>query len=216
MINGTSAEEETKVCTGCREEKPKSEFYKRSASPDGLQHRCKSCTRDAQKKNRLANKLKNANGVDTAGTKFCAECKTEKPKKEFHKSSSRPDGLQHLCKLCARDINKKNYFANKSKNERVDNTTGTKVCSKCRQEKPKGSFYKSPLRRDGLDSRCKSCVIDDNREKRRANKLKHASGVDASGTKACSACKETKPKSEFGKNASTRDGLAYCCNQCAK
>lgn len=215
-MHGAYAEEETKVCTKCQEEKPKSEFYKRAASPDGLAYWCKSCARDTHKKNQLANKLKNANGVDMTGTKFCIECKTEKPKKEFYKSSSRADGLHHLCKSCARDINKKNYFANKSKSERAYDATGTKVCLKCKQEKPKSSFYKSPFRRDGLDSRCKSCAIDDNREKRRANRLKNASGIDMSGTKVCAKCKETKPKSEFGKNASTRDGLAYCCKQCSE
>lgn len=215
-MGGVPAKDETKVCTGCQEKKPKSEFYKRAASPDGLQPRCKPCVNSANAKNRRANKLKNARGVDAVGTKFCSECKTEKPKKEFSKASSRPDGLSHRCKSCASTVSKKNYLANKSKNERVDDATGTKVCSKCKQEKSKGSFYKSPLRRDGLDSRCKSCVIGDNREKRCANKLKHASGVNASGTKICSVCKETKPKSEFGKNASTRDGLTYRCKRCSE
>lgn len=34
----------TKKCTTCREEKPTGEFYKRTASPDGLEYKCKSCT----------------------------------------------------------------------------------------------------------------------------------------------------------------------------
>lgn len=33
-------------------------------------------------------------------------------------------------------------------------------------------------------------------------------------TKRCSTCKETKPASEFYKNRSTKDGLAYECKMC--
>ena len=38
----------------------------------------------------------------------------------------------------------------------------TKLCGKCRQEKPVSEFYKS--KRDGYRSRCKSCHREDNLE----------------------------------------------------
>jgi NMD protein affecting ribosome stability and mRNA decay len=37
----------TKVCSRCGEEKPITEFYRRSASPDGLNAACKECVRQA-------------------------------------------------------------------------------------------------------------------------------------------------------------------------
>lgn len=40
---------ETKRCTKCGEEKPLSEFHKRSRSKDGLQGKCKSCAHVAKK-----------------------------------------------------------------------------------------------------------------------------------------------------------------------
>jgi len=35
-----------KVCNQCNKTKDKSEFYKRSASPDGLQFKCKACCKE--------------------------------------------------------------------------------------------------------------------------------------------------------------------------
>ncbi len=36
---------ETKICSKCGRELPKTEFYRRSSSPDGLQPYCKECSR---------------------------------------------------------------------------------------------------------------------------------------------------------------------------
>jgi len=50
-----------KVCTECKLEKNESEFHKRSASKDGLQHRCKSCVSnmtEMQKEARAEYKIK--------------------------------------------------------------------------------------------------------------------------------------------------------------
>ncbi len=37
---------QTKTCNQCNESKSTSEFYKRSASPDGLQFKCKECVKE--------------------------------------------------------------------------------------------------------------------------------------------------------------------------
>lgn len=39
----------TKYCNGCKRHVPKSEFFKRSAAPDGLKPRCKECGRIEQR-----------------------------------------------------------------------------------------------------------------------------------------------------------------------
>lgn len=46
---------QTKSCNKCNVDKPTSEFYKRSASPDGLQMVCKSCTKDINQNFRNTN-----------------------------------------------------------------------------------------------------------------------------------------------------------------
>lgn len=43
--------EQMKVCTGCREEKPTTEFHRSSGTKDGLQYRCRSCRRAWREEN---------------------------------------------------------------------------------------------------------------------------------------------------------------------
>jgi len=38
-----------KTCKNCKKQKPLSEFFKRNASPDGLQNNCKVCTYELSK-----------------------------------------------------------------------------------------------------------------------------------------------------------------------
>jgi len=37
----------------------------------------------------------------------------------------------------------------------------------------------------------------------------------ASSNKTCSCCHKSKPRTEFGKNRQTPDGLMYYCRECA-
>jgi len=46
----------TKRCTKCGEDKPISEFYKRSASKDGLQNHCKPCSNERIARKRVNNR----------------------------------------------------------------------------------------------------------------------------------------------------------------
>ena len=46
----------TKVCSQCGKEKPVSEYYRRSASPDGLNSACKTCIKAAARKRYRKNK----------------------------------------------------------------------------------------------------------------------------------------------------------------
>ena len=47
--------------------------------------------------------------------KRCKQCKKEQPTSCFHKNKSKKDGLNYICKLCAREKNKKYYENNKEK-----------------------------------------------------------------------------------------------------
>lgn len=204
----------TKVCTRCKVEKPTSEFHKNSSARDGLQPRCKECASSDYKKRALANKLKNANGIDATGFKVCLACKENKPKSEFYKNASARDGLDHVCKSCSKFASKQRALANKLKNANGIDTTGVKVCSACKKKKLKSEFNKNASRRDGLQYQCKECALSAVKKSILANKLKNSCGIDMSGVKFCSACKENKPKGEFFKNASSRDGLGSRCKEC--
>lgn len=49
--------------------------------------------------------------------KKCAACKNLKPESEFHKNSSRKDGLQHSCKACKSIRDSNDYKVNNRKDE---------------------------------------------------------------------------------------------------
>jgi hypothetical protein len=42
----TEPREPTKFCLGCKRDRPRTEFHRRSAASDGLQYRCKDCQTD--------------------------------------------------------------------------------------------------------------------------------------------------------------------------
>jgi len=51
----------TKICTGCKEEKPTSEFYKDHRLTDGLRCLCKKCT---SKKSMEGQKKRKDGGIE--------------------------------------------------------------------------------------------------------------------------------------------------------
>lgn len=53
---------------------------------------------------------------DTSVTKKCSKCKSSKPPSEFHKNRSTFDGLQTVCKSCARATHMKWLETNAAKN----------------------------------------------------------------------------------------------------
>lgn len=219
-MSDAGAEVETKVCTKCKVEKPKNAFSKYASRRDGLQPWCKECASSAAKKRALANKLKNANGIDVAGTKVCTTCQKNKPKTEFNKHASMRDGLQSQCKECAKFSQKKSVLANKLKNTNGIDTSGVKVCPRCHKEKEKTKFGVSLSCRDGSCSYCKECVSRDSRARyeriRRVNEEARARGEDIQVIeKYCSACGETKSNDDFSNNVLSPSGLSHYCKKCA-
>lgn len=53
-------EDTTKLCTGCREVKPRTEFYKDRLRTDGLYGKCKVCKRASQRSRDAANPKRHA------------------------------------------------------------------------------------------------------------------------------------------------------------
>lgn len=153
----------TKICTKCKSEKPTSEFHKCPSRRDGLHSWCKPCARDAAKNKRLANKLKNAHGIDMSGTKVCSQCHEEKEKTEFHVSLYSRDGLNSCCKECKSYYTRARVERNLRANEESDiQCEGIRViekhCHACGETKPAGDFYRSATQKDGLHTYCKKCA----------------------------------------------------------
>ena len=68
-----------KVCSRCKVEKPKNEFYKCSIHIGGLQYRCKICEKDMQLLSRHGISLKTREKMLKAQNYKCAICKTDTP-----------------------------------------------------------------------------------------------------------------------------------------
>lgn len=206
-----------KLCTKCGEVKPGHEFSLHARSKDGLQGHCKQCFSDAHKqrgvkerrcavcgaqfvgrgqtcsqacRNELTSRTKRSKvergeSPIPAGYKLCRRCRTVKPKSEFAASARSRDRLQPHCRLCHGQYDK------------VDG-----ACEVC------GSEF------SGSGSTCsKQCAgVLVSRSKLMA--FQAARAHIPKGHKQCTRCGEIKRFEEFGKNATSRDGLQYRCTSC--
>ena len=89
-------------------------------------------------------------------SKRCNTCKIEKPIREFNRHSGLKDGLQPKCRQCTSEYTQ--YYKEKRKAEGVLVMVGSKVCARCNMEKPRSSYNKRTVSRDGLGIYCKTCV----------------------------------------------------------
>lgn len=126
--------------------------------------------------------------------KRCSKCDEEKHVTEFNKEVKRKDGLYPWCKQCLSYHRKARY----SKTPRKVWLT-QKVCSKCKEWKPREDFRKYPG--GNLHYRCISC--EDQEQKNTDNNVCE-----------CSACGETKPLEDFYKSRLTKQSRQ--CIACHK
>lgn len=90
---------------------------------------------------------------------------------------------------------------------RLNEETGLKECSKCREHKPAEMFSKRNNYNDGLASACKKCISD--------KKLNLKYEIDRNiFEKQCISCKEIKYVSLFAINRSNKDGYTAKCKKC--
>jgi ribosomal protein L32E len=162
--------DDLKQCTGCKEIKTKSEFYKHPKGKDGLQPKCRACQSAYQRERIERNKLKNADRAEFPEFKRCCSCGVTKPGDEFGRNSYQTDGLEGRCKSC-----KAEYRASKKlKNAERTEFPEFKRCSTCGQTKAGSEFGRHSYQADGLRSQCKSCQAEYNAEYKAANKLNTA------------------------------------------
>lgn len=87
-----------------------------------------------------------------------------------------------------------------------------KKCSKCGEDKPLDMFSKYKSSKDGLQSQCKGCVSQYNRDRYRKNK--QDSEVKAPSYKACPVCEKVLPASAFHASIASKDRLSWSCREC--
>ncbi|KOX27792.1 endonuclease VII domain-containing protein [Streptomyces ardesiacus] len=91
----------------------------------------------------------------------------------------------------------------------------TKRCSRCGVTKPRAAFAANRAARDGLQGYCRPCVAAYHQARQLAKGKNVRPRVETpEGHKYCRSCGETKPHSEWHRNASASDGLSTSCKVC--
>lgn len=98
--------------------------------------------------------------------KHCAKCDMIKKYNEFSKCHIFSTGLSSYCRLCTKEINKKNYEPKRKKIDNIQNLDDNlKHCNKCNTNKEFHEFSNKSYY-------CKSCVKEMNHQCYEKKKLK--------------------------------------------
>jgi len=89
--------------------------------------------------------------------KICSKCGVEKSRDQFPRRAGSPDGLRGKCRVCW-SAEKHAYYEKVKQAAGPSRKDGTKVCTKCGEEKPVERFADHAGKRDGLQSQCNICV----------------------------------------------------------
>lgn len=102
----------TKLCSKCLQEKPKTEFYKRDRTEDGLQYHCKECVKNNRKRLYYEEKgtIPRLKPKAEEGFKCCNRCLEIKPLEQFYSRKSTKDGKQGSCIECWKNHRRKGDF----------------------------------------------------------------------------------------------------------
>ena len=129
----------TKVCTGCKEEKPTTFFHKKSANLDGLQSRCKDCCKLYNQSRTSYPRLENV-------IKQCITCQLTLDIKNFPTDKCNKDGVRNICISCSRAVvstwKKENPDKNNAKTARHRATKG-QATAKWANKKAIAAVYKA-------------------------------------------------------------------------
>ncbi len=155
----------TKACTKCGEEKPLKEFNVSRRNKCGRRAECRVCQKASSRKYQLENKERwdaryREQGSPKQITKVCTKCGEEKSGNDFNKAKRYEDGLQFWCRACMkanREANKEKSLARVLALQEKNKGMKTKVCPKCKEEKPIDAFNKCRSKKDGLNSHCTAC-----------------------------------------------------------
>jgi len=165
--------------------------------------------------------------------KRCVKCKAWKRYGEFRNDRHRPDGLRVYCKACDKAVEKRKrskgrktirQYLKYEERHRTVRGVKEKLCCSCNEWKYESCFHKNRRTNDGLSFRCKDCVRKESRrnlEQKKSDARKNLRYeeshrlVKGNKQKYCRKCNKWKVESEYGRDRSTRDGLAHWCRKCS-
>lgn len=98
--------------------------------------------------------------------------------------------------------------------KRVEVVDGMKSCSKCERLLPVSEFGVHSQTSSGLTSACKSCTSGAFKATY-VPTVRTTANLVVDGKKLCTGCAKVLPVTEFGKDKSTKTGLAHQCKKCA-
>ena len=165
-----------KRCTKCKKLKSKSEFGNSRTCKDGLSLWCKKCYREYSRRRyrRIKGLVKkhfryeeSHRTIEGVKQKRCSKCKKWKDESNFGKDRYGKEGLRYDCKDCVRAYTRKRYkkegeglkqYYRYEERHRVIDGVKQKRCCRCKRWKAESDFYKSRLRKDGLQFWCKACA----------------------------------------------------------
>jgi len=143
--------EQLKVCSTCKESKPRSEFYKNKSKKDGLHPQCKVCSKENAKNWYKANPER---GKENA--KNWREANPERKKenaKNWYKANLERDKENKKAKQAKyKEIN-----ANRPESYYTDREGRSKICGKCKLDRPLIRFNLNKSNFDGLAAECLNC-----------------------------------------------------------
>jgi hypothetical protein len=160
MLDATPLPEPpAKMCTRCRQEKQLSDFYRESASPDGLGRWCKECVLAYRraKPNGIC-KVDGCQRVTTGGQRKCNACYAGAPPlAQAHRTRGMP---RH-------------------------DAQGNRLCSDCLSYLPDSEFGRAVRVPDGLSRFCRTCARAKNVRKKYGLTLNQAEKMWASPCDIC-------------------------------
>jgi hypothetical protein len=205
----------TKRCLKCGDVLSLNEFYNCISSLDGFSLRCKKCSIEDTKK--YGEKIKEQNRINPptpVGTKRCSSCGLILSVHDFYKSTRKKDGIDHICKKC-KDEQQKKYINNWREYNKINPLQiQNKTCSKCGMLKPITHFWKNSATKDGYTRRCKECISE--HIKNGTQRREHKRELNPIKMKICTNCGELKDVEQFTKSKRTLDGYNFWCKKCMR
>jgi len=145
-------------------------------------------------------------------SKVCIKCKKDKSFSQFSKDKNGKLGLKSQCKTCVSERGKqKQPIVLTLEQQNVI----TKVCTGCNIEKNYDEFYKDKNGKFGLQSECKTCQSE--RQKQRMKQLQPivlTLEEKNTITKVCTECNIEKSYYEFDKKKKGKFGIYSQCKVC--
>lgn len=141
-----------KRCARCKEQKPLDDFHRNQHRVDGRAHTCRVCRSAATQ--RLEARKRAERPAPAPETKTCSVCGETKPLNRFMRGPRYQLGVSRQCKACRCEWQRK-HDAELAVRAKI--TVPSKVCVRCKEEKPIAQFTKNLRYKDGYGTRCKQC-----------------------------------------------------------